>query len=780
MKGSFLFKILLISILSNTYCYAQTETYAKIKIYFDESHTIQSLSALGVEADHGRREKTFLINDFSATEINQIQHAGFKTETLIENVSDYYANQNSNLSEEQRANTCGKKNNIKKPKRFRLGKMAGYYPYNDMIAILDSMRLAYPKLISVRTAITGSKTHENRPIYWFRISDNPDIEEKTEPQVLYTALHHAREPGSVSQMIYYMWYLLENYDTNPEIKFLVNNTELYFVPCVNPDGYIHNETTNPNGGGLWRKNRRKNTDGSFGVDLNRNYGFKWAYDSSGSSGTPAAETYRGPSAFSEPETKAMKTFCDAHTFLTAHNYHSYGNLLIYPWSYLDAVASPDFVEYGKLLVAKNNYKAGSVTETVGYQVNGDSDDWMYGDTSSKKAIIVFTPEVSESSFWAPASTIISTCDENLRSNLDLAFLTHNYAVAEDLSARFLTAKTGNLSLSLKRYGLQNGPVSVQVKSLSANASTNNTVKVLNLKKFETSNLLIPYTLNNNVKNFENINFLVSVNNGEVVITDTLKKVFILDQKIWTDNSSNINNWNVNNTWGTTTSTYTSAPSCITDSPVGNYGNNALNTITTKTPIDLKGTTRAVLQFQAKWDLEPQGDNVQIKVSTDGFGFESLCGKYTHDGDYTQAKDLPIYDGTQSNWVSEEVDLSNYIGKKVWIRFELNSDGFTVFDGFYFDDLSIITDKNVTAVHDLNEFEFKAIPNPTSNEISIQNIDNEPIVLHLFDISGKQLLEKTIQSSSEKISLDGIPNGVYIYRLYRDGQAISVQKLVVSK
>jgi carboxypeptidase T len=780
MKFYFLFKMLIIIILSTTYCYAQTETYAKIKIYFDESHTIKSLSALGVEVDHGSREKTFLINDFSATEIKQIQHAGFKTETLVENVSDYYANQNADLSEDRGANSCDKQYNIKKPKRFRLGKMAGYYQYNDLLAIVDSMRLAYPKLISVKTAISGAKTHEDRPIYWLRISDNPDKEEKTEPQVLYTAVHHAREPGSISQMIYYMWYLLENYDTNPEIKFLLNNTELYFVPCVNPDGYVYNETTKPAGGGLWRKNRRKNTDGSFGVDLNRNYGYKWAFDNTGSSPTPSAETYRGPSAFSEPETKALKTFCESHTFLTAFNYHTYGNLLIYPWSYLDAVASPDFGEYGKRLVAQNNYKAGSVTETVGYQVNGDSDDWMYGDTTAKKAILTFTPEVAESSFWAPANTIVTTCEENLRPNLDLAMFTHNYVLTEDLSAHFLTDKNGNISLSLKRYGLQSGPVSVQVKSLSANASTNNTVKVLSLKQFETSALLIPYTLNNNVKNFENINFLVSINNGDVVLTDTLKKVFTFNQKLWSDNANNNSNWTIGTAWGITTSTFVSAPSCITDSPSGNYGNNAYHTITTKKSIDLKGATRAVLQFQAKWDLEPQGDNVQIQVSTDGVGFESLCGQHTHIGDYVQAKNLPIYDGTQSNWVSEEVDLSDYAGKKVWLRFLLSSDDFTVFDGFYFDDLNIVTDNGITAIQDIQAFEFKAIPNPASNEISIQHIDNEMIRLELSDISGKRLLEKTIQSSSEKISTDGLPNGIYIYRLYRGDKIVSTRKLVISK
>ena len=83
---------------------------------------------------------------------------------------------------------------------------------------------------------------------------------KEKPQVLYTSIHHAREPMSLSQLIFYMWYLLENYDSDPEVQYILNNTELYFIPVVNPDGYLYNEFTNPTGGGLWRKNR-KNSNG---------------------------------------------------------------------------------------------------------------------------------------------------------------------------------------------------------------------------------------------------------------------------------------------------------------------------------------------------------------------------------------------------------------------------------------------------------------------------------------------------------------------------------------
>ena len=95
-------------------------------------------------------------------------------------------------------------------------------------------------------------------------------------------------------LIYFMQYILSQYGTDPEITCLINNRELYFVPCANPDGYVYNQTTNPNGGGFWRKNRRNNGDGTFGVDLNRNFDYNWGFDNNGSSPITSSEVYRGP------------------------------------------------------------------------------------------------------------------------------------------------------------------------------------------------------------------------------------------------------------------------------------------------------------------------------------------------------------------------------------------------------------------------------------------------------------------------------------------------------
>jgi hypothetical protein len=224
------------------------------------------------------------------------------------------------------------------PTNFNLGlTMGGCLTYSEMLAELDQMRALYPNLISVKTdaSPTNQKTHGNsyttggynawagQTIYYVRISDNPDTDEANEPESLYSGMTHAREVSSMMNLIYYMWYLLENYDTDAGIKNLVDNQEMYFIPVANPDGLMWNEEIAPSGGGMQRKNLGPYNTGnnsSRGVDLNRNYDYFWGSNGiyGGSSGTQSSETYRGPSAFSEPETQIVRDFSATREFNNGH------------------------------------------------------------------------------------------------------------------------------------------------------------------------------------------------------------------------------------------------------------------------------------------------------------------------------------------------------------------------------------------------------------------------------------------------------------------------------
>jgi hypothetical protein len=213
--------------------------------------------------------------------------------------------------------------------------VTGMYSFDEVVTALDSMRLVYPHLISAKQSIGSS--YEGRPLWMVKISDHPDLDEP-EPEVLYTALHHGSEPMGLMATLYFMYYLLEQYGQNPEATFLVENRELYFVPVVNPDGYMV----------LSRLNRHAN-EKSSGIDLNRNYGYKWMDGLS----YEQLRFFLGDAPFSEPETQAIRGFCISRQFQLALNYHDGPpdiKGILYPWGYNNPEPLPDSTIFRELSV----------------------------------------------------------------------------------------------------------------------------------------------------------------------------------------------------------------------------------------------------------------------------------------------------------------------------------------------------------------------------------------------------------------------------------------------
>lgn len=415
------------------------ERYAKIRIFLEKPADALELAQLGLALDHVDTESpTAVVGEFSQTDLNLLK-GKFRYEVLVEDLAAFYAErirvdqlQHNGKPVEDRAFPC----TYATPTYFNTGSFGGYLTLNEVYAELDEMRALYPNLITARQPLSGA-THEGRSLYWVRISDNADTDE-SEPEALYTGLHHAREPMSIMNLIFFMHYILEYYGSDPEIQTLINETELYFVPVLNPDGYEYNRSTNPGGGGMWRKNRRNNGNGTYGVDLNRNYGFQWGYNNTGSSPTTSSDTYRGPGAFSEPETQMIRDFCLAHQFVTALNDHAYGNYIVLPWGYINSVPESSlFSSIGDDLNTCNNYLVGNPYATVGYSTNGSSDDWMYGEQSTKPKIYAMTPEIGTSAdgFWPPSSKILPYCEAMMYTNLQMAYYTRSLScAASNLSA----------------------------------------------------------------------------------------------------------------------------------------------------------------------------------------------------------------------------------------------------------------------------------------------------------------------------------------------------------
>ncbi len=755
-----------------------TAIYHKLKINIT-GRNIQDLTNAGLETDHGTYVKNrFFTSDFSEEEIGIIKNLGFEYEILISDVAKYYADplRTSEIKsgQLQLRNNCFATANseypYKTPSQYRPGSMGGYFTLKEMYDILDSMASRYPKLITLKQPIKDYKTINGNPIYYIKVSDNAIDDEANEPKVLYTALHHAREPNSLSQMIFFLWYVLENYETDPMVKKIVDQTQMYFIPCVNPDGYELNQKNNPQGGGLWRKNAWKDTLGDLkGVDLNRNYGHTWGRDNNGSSPNPNSLTFRGLSAFSEVETQAIRSFCLDHEFKIVLNYHTFGNFLIYPSmaagtnSHVESL----FNNLGRVINSENNFAFGTDLQTVGYSVNGDSDSWMFGENAEKNKIFAYTPEVGPA-FW-PASVDIEYLNKScIWMNISAALLTLNYYEAEEIrTSNILDQLNKSIYVKLSRAGMQAGQAVVTLKS------QNNNVIVINPKKWVSLDIGMDTVLVfdvewNSGQRFEDgFSFELKVENDGLERTKFIKKTWseYPFQPLFADRSNDLNNFQTNG-WSLTESTFKSAPHSITDSPLGLYPPKYTSTITLINPIDLSTADRALLQFDAKWDIEDNYDYVQVSASKDNKDFIPLCGLYTNPGTKDQTLSSPVYDGVQNEWVREEIDLSAFArSKNLWIRFTIKTDDYEQRDGFYFDNLEVKVAVKPTPTDDAFIEKIYIQPNTISDaqHISIQGL-NQTEVYHIsiYSLQGHLIYTSPVSAIYPEISLSTLTGGLYIY------------------
>jgi carboxypeptidase T len=794
MKKLFIFFIFIFAAIN---IHAQVQKYSKVKIYCDDK-SITTLEKLGIPLEGEYKKNTFYITEISENDIAKLSSNGFAYEIMIDDVTAFYIDRNQHpekyAQEEPKSTNCSGVNTWTTPSHFTLGTFAGFYTITEMLAQLDSMRVNYPNLISVKQKIGTLTTTEGRSLYYVKISDNPDVDEP-EPEVLYGALTHAREPMGMQQLIFYMWYLLENYASNDEIHQLLNNTELYFVPIVNMDGYEYNHTTASTGGGTWRKNRFNNGNGTYGIDLNRNYGYEWGYDSNGSSPTPSDDTYRGTAGFSEKETQTMKWFCENRHFVTAIDYHCYSNLLIYPWGYIENFFTPDsliFKTYSKLMVQENGYVYGTPNQTVGYVGNGSSIDWFYGEQSTKGKIIGWSPEAGNQSdgFWPASTNIVNIAKTNLLQNLYVARFAGKYATVTDKSSSIISQLSGYFKFDIQRLGLSDTTFTVSIQPITSNIQSVGSQKTFSgMTVPEIRSDSISFVLNSALQGGETVKYLLTVNNGLYSTSDTITKIYGQPVVIFTDNCNTITGWtSYNGNWGVSTTQYYSATGSITDSPTGNYSSIANKSITLNSTISLLNIAAARLNFWAKWDIEAGYDYVQVKASTDGgTTWTALCGKYTKSGSSNQIAGSPLYDGIQSTWVQEDIDLADYIGKSIKLRFTLVSDQGTNADGFYFDDVTVSkinpSSTDVTEIISGENYISEPMPNPTEGSTTIQYIFSEcsadPEIV-IYDELGRVVFMEKLKGSTGVVTLNlsGLHKGIYYFRIGSNEISKELKKIVI--
>ncbi|WP_066756625.1 M14 family zinc carboxypeptidase [Crocinitomix algicola] len=770
-----------LTLLVGLYSYGQTQ-YVKVKIYADDL-TLNHLVESGVSLDHGKHKSNhFFIADLPRFELSILEDNNVSYEVLIEDVTAHYlAHKNDQYRSHEREVCSGateEEFNPVTPVNFDLGSMGGYFTYEEFLAELDEMFELYPDLITEKAGILGFETWEGRPIHWVKISDNPMVDED-EHEVLYTAIHHAREPMSLSQTIYYMWYLLENYETNEEVRYLVDETELYFVPMINPDGYRYNQVTNPEGGGMHRKNRNPEIGtGNKGVDLNRNYGLHW--NESGTSPYENGDTFAGEGPFSEPETQAIKAFCEARSFKYAFNAHAHGDLLLFPLGWAHEAFAEDhdyFQSYGNHMSLYNQYSA--IKSSDLYPASGDSDDWMYlDDLDTKPEIFAFTPEIGDA-FWPPVDAILPTCKEMVWTNLILAHMPHIYAASTDLEADVIEETSGYFNFQTHRYGLEDGTITVKITPLEGIASIGEE-KAYTLELDENKLDSIQYTLTPEINFGDDIVYILQTGHDLWMRQDTIRKIYLETIPIFEDEASDLSNWTGD--WGYTDETYVSPDYCITDSPYDpTYANNLNKVLTLNEVFDFSTIDGAIVQFNARWEIENDYDYVQFMISVDGgSSWQPLCGKYTNLGVSPQDVDQPLYDGTQNDWILEEINLEDFIGHEdVRFQFRLVTDGGLQMDGFYFDDFGVYTGAdNILSVHEVLKTEFSLYPNPAQQYLHLKNLQYKGIITYVIHNDVGQIVEEGILKES-KLDINHLSNGMYFLTLLSD-EKMKTERFTVLK
>ncbi|HEX6968171.1 MAG TPA: M14 family metallopeptidase, partial [Micromonosporaceae bacterium] len=210
---------------------------------------------------------------------------------------------------------------------------SGYHNYAELTAVVNQVVADHP---SIARKISIGQSYEGRDLMAVKISDNVNVDED-EPEILFNSQQHAREHLTVEMAIYLMNLFTDSYGSDQRVTDIVNSREIWIVPTVNPDGSEYDIATGSYRS--WRKNRQPNSGSSYvGTDLNRNWDYNWGC-CGGSSGSPSSDTYRGPYAFSAPETQALRNFVNSRVVggvqqIKANiDFHTYSELVLWPYGY---------------------------------------------------------------------------------------------------------------------------------------------------------------------------------------------------------------------------------------------------------------------------------------------------------------------------------------------------------------------------------------------------------------------------------------------------------------
>lgn len=296
-----------------------------------------------------------------------------------------------------------------------------YRQYSEILSYMDSMTSANAGLVS--RADFGD-TVEGRDLWAYTITgpDAPGNAAADRPVVLWNGGQHAREWVSPMTVTYIASRLVDGYGSDIEVTELMNSVRFVIVPVLNPDGYLYTWSTER----YWRKNRRDNPGSFEGVDLNRNWDVSFGGD--GTSSDPSSDVYHGPSAFSEPETSALRDLGLSYgSDLAAHiDYHTFSQLILWPLGYEVGLVTPEpdrsffqslTGDMSDLIQSISGVFYNPIQSWQLYAAAGTCSDWFYDGAGVPSLTIELRPDENNGidGFSPPASVILPTAQENFEA-----------------------------------------------------------------------------------------------------------------------------------------------------------------------------------------------------------------------------------------------------------------------------------------------------------------------------------------------------------------------------
>ncbi|MEO0469761.1 MAG: M14 family zinc carboxypeptidase [Bacteroidota bacterium] len=749
---------------SHSVLLAQT---AQISIPLSHPISWDSLYASGLSQTHGYSGGQFFHRPAEAEDLILLDQFDVPYIVKTDDLSAYYQRTLPQPDANQRTACNGT--------HFQFGSMGGYHTYDEVVANLDLMRQLFPQWISDKFSI--GTTYEGRDIWAVKLSDHPASDESSSEGVVYfDGLTHAREPMSMEVLLHYMWWLLEGADSHDEAAHLLQNREIFVVPVVNPDGYVYNETIAPNGGGVWRKNRRPINTNCVGVDLNRNFAHDWGH-SAGASGNPCSQTFHGGIVASEAETQSVQALIDSIQPATAMSMHSHGQVIVYPPTIRDT--SDAFATYATHTVdfiSDNHLAFGTSNDVLSYFASGTTIDYLHGE-----GVQAWMPEIG-TDMWEAFPNICVRSEEIRPALLYASWAAGAFPRIHTIQhSEAVPGDTLFLEVSLSNRGVHHTDnVLVQAKSLTDGVFQlgpfpQSPIQLTNHHHRTQRNWGFQYGVESDLPFLSDLAFeVVVLEGGTVSHRDTLRLLsgqrqlkrtegFEAGRADWVP-AANVAFWRLSDHLPA------EGDFCLTDSPDRSYANNVNSTLSYLPGLDLRNLTHPFLEFMGRWSLQPHLDWVKLEVSPDNGGNWYSIGGEMMNGEMR-------FNGHQS-WARHRIDLADFVGQELQLRLRMESNALVRSDGFYVDDIRLVEYADVrqsVSIETEPAAGLRMYPNPAVDLVQIEippHADQESR-LAVVDALGKELFAESLPPSAGKsrysLSIADWPSGWYLVRLQIGGQ-----------